>query len=85
MNMVIDPEFAVTAPEAVELRRNVLEILVDMLPHDLGLWYGGVKEAYRELILVDPLQMDQVLQLLKNHVVRNQCGIVLLLINLFIH
>lgn len=55
MNMVIDPEFAVTAPEAVELRRNVLEILVDMLPHDLGLWYGGVKEAYRELIFGRPV------------------------------
>lgn len=58
MNLIIDPEFPVTSPDAVTLRRNVLEKLVDLPANELGMWYGGVKEAYREMVFGRPVVGD---------------------------
>lgn len=50
MNEIVHPTSAVSNPQSLDLRREVLEILVDAKPSDLGVWYGPVREAYRELI-----------------------------------
>lgn len=41
----------VREPEIFNLRREVLELLYNKPATALGAWYGGVKEAYREIIL----------------------------------
>lgn len=50
MNSIISKE-NIRQPEIFNLRRELLEILVSKQASTLGVWYGGIKEAYREVIL----------------------------------
>ena len=50
MNSIISKE-NIRQPEIFNLRRELLEILVNKQASTLGVWYGGIKEAYREVIL----------------------------------
>ncbi|KAF5092810.1 hypothetical protein D0Z00_004400 [Geotrichum galactomycetum] len=50
MNAIINKE-NVREPEIFNLRREALELLYNKPAATLGAWYGGVKEAYKEVIL----------------------------------
>ncbi|KAF5092395.1 hypothetical protein D0Z00_004607 [Geotrichum galactomycetum] len=50
MTAIINKE-NVREPEIFNLRREVLEFLYNKPAATLGAWYGGVKEAYKEVIL----------------------------------
>lgn len=49
MNNIIHPDYTVSEQDALERRREVLEALLDITPKTaLGVWYQGLKDAYRD-------------------------------------